>query len=122
MTEFLLRASDLVLDGASIVLLVTGSFFFLAGTVGVLRFPDVLTRLHALTKADTLGLGFVVLGLCIRTELWSVRVQLLVIWVIVLVSTATVAHLLARTALESRPDQSRADQDRTDRNRTGASS
>ena len=40
-----------------------GAFFFLAGTVGLLRFPDTLTRLHALTKADNLGLGLVVLGL-----------------------------------------------------------
>ena len=40
-----------------------GAFFFLAGTVGLLRFPDSLTRLHALTKADNLGLGLIVLGL-----------------------------------------------------------
>ena len=40
-----------------------GAVFFLAGTVGLLRFPDALTRLHALTKADNLGLGLVVLGL-----------------------------------------------------------
>ena len=40
-----------------------GAFFFLAGTVGLLRFPDTLTRLHALTKADNLGLGLIVLGL-----------------------------------------------------------
>ena len=33
----------------------SGAFFFLAGTVGLLRFPDLLTRLHALTKADNLG-------------------------------------------------------------------
>jgi monovalent cation/proton antiporter MnhG/PhaG subunit len=40
-----------------------GVFFFLAGTVGLLRFPDTLTRLHALTKADNLGLGLIMLGL-----------------------------------------------------------
>ena len=38
-------------------------FFFLAGTVGLLRFPDTITRLHALTKADNLGLGLIILGL-----------------------------------------------------------
>jgi len=41
---------------ASLLLLGSG-FFFLAGTVGLLRFPDVHSRLHALTKADNLGLG-----------------------------------------------------------------
>ncbi len=51
------------LDVVSAVLLLAGGFFFLAGTVGLLRFPDVYTRLHALTKVDNLGLGFVVLAL-----------------------------------------------------------
>ena len=44
------------------IAVVAGAFFFLAGTVGLLRFPDSLTRLHALTKADNLGLGLVVVG------------------------------------------------------------
>lgn len=48
------------------LLLVTGAGFYLAGTVGLMRFPDVYTRLHALTKADNLGLGFVVLGLALQ--------------------------------------------------------
>jgi len=47
----------------TIVALSAGVFFSLVGTVGLLRFPDTLTRLHALTKADNLGLGLVVLGL-----------------------------------------------------------
>jgi multicomponent Na+:H+ antiporter subunit G len=45
-----------VLDLLSIVAVSAGAFFFLAGTVGLLRFPDSFTRLHALTKADNLGL------------------------------------------------------------------
>ena len=56
------------LDIFSIVAIGAGSFFFLAGTVGLLRFPDALTRLHALTKADNLGLGLVVLGLLPRAD------------------------------------------------------
>ena len=54
---------SLALDVFTLVAVVAGAFFFLAGTVGLLRFPDTLTRLHALTKADNLGLGLVVLGL-----------------------------------------------------------
>ena len=50
------------LDIVTITAVSAGAFFFLAGTVGLLRFPDPLTRLHALTKADNLGLGLVVLG------------------------------------------------------------
>jgi multicomponent Na+:H+ antiporter subunit G len=53
----------LALDIFTIVAVSSGAFFFLAGTVGLLRFPDTLTRLHALTKADNLGLGLIMLGL-----------------------------------------------------------
>ncbi len=52
---------SLVLDALTIITVSVGAFFFLAGTVGLLRFPDALSRLHALTKADNLGLGLVVL-------------------------------------------------------------
>ena len=57
-----------VLDIFTVVAVSAGAFFFLAGTVGLLRFPDPLTRLHALTKADNLGLGLVVLGLLPQAE------------------------------------------------------
>jgi multicomponent Na+:H+ antiporter subunit G len=87
-------------DLATIVLLTVGGFFFLAGTVGLLRFPDVYTRLHALTKADNLGLGFVVLALLLRTESWTVRFKLVLVWLLVLATTATVAHMMARAALD----------------------
>jgi len=89
-----------MVDAAVVLLLIAGAFFFLAGTVGLLRFPDVFTRLHALTKADNLGLGFVVLALMLRTDSVAVRLKLLLIWMIVLAATATVAHLMARAALD----------------------
>jgi len=76
----------------------TGAFFFLAGTVGLLRFPDTLTRLHALTKADNLGLGLVVLGLLPPTESLRDGLKLISIWLLVLLAGATVSQLIARTA------------------------
>lgn len=57
-----------VIPGLSGFMLLAGAFFFFAGTIGLLRFPDVYTRLHALTKADNLGLGLVVLGLVLQAE------------------------------------------------------
>jgi multicomponent Na+:H+ antiporter subunit G len=62
-----------ILDIFTVVLVSAGAFFFLAGTVGLLRFPDTLTRLHALTKADNLGLGLVVIGLLSRAGGCSTR-------------------------------------------------
>ena len=52
-----------LLDIVTVIAVSAGALFFLAGTVGLLRFPDSLSRLHALTKADNLGLGLIVLGL-----------------------------------------------------------
>ncbi|HYW75735.1 MAG TPA: monovalent cation/H(+) antiporter subunit G [Gammaproteobacteria bacterium] len=88
------------IDLLSLPLIALGAFFFFAGTVGLLRFPDVYTRLHALTKADNLGLGLIVMGLAVHAESWFVAGELFLIWTLVLVSGASVAHLVAHSALE----------------------
>ena len=80
-----------------------GAFFFMAGTVGLLRFPDPLTRLHALTKADNLGLGLVVLGLLSRAEGPLGALKLVAIWLLVQLAGATVAQLIAREARRDGP-------------------
>lgn len=79
-------------------LLVVGSTFFLAGTVGMLRFPDTHSRLHALTKADTLGLGFTVIGLALLAGSAAVALKLLFIWLVALIASSTVCYLLASEA------------------------
>ncbi len=89
----------LVVDLLAGALIVAGAFFFLAGTVGLLRFPDVYCRLHALTKADTLGLGLLGAGLVLRAEGWAARAQIGVTWLLALAAAATVCHLLARTSI-----------------------
>jgi multicomponent Na+:H+ antiporter subunit G len=89
---------SLVADIFSVLAISMGALFFLAGTVGLLRFPDALTRLHALTKADNLGLGLVVLGLVPRAEGPLGALKLVVVWLLVLVAGATVSQLIARIA------------------------
>ncbi len=89
----------LVMEVASGILIVAGCLFFLAGTVGLLRFPDLYCRLHALTKADTLGLGLIVAGLVLQNPVWPARLQLVLIWILALSAAATVCHLLARSSL-----------------------
>ena len=81
------------------MLLIAGAVFFLAGTVGLLRFPDVYTRLHALTKADSVGLGLIVAGLAIQIASWAGAVKLLLIWLLVLLAGASLSHLVSRVAL-----------------------
>lgn len=88
----------MMLDVLSVGLLLAGCFFFLAGTVGLLRFPDVYCRLHALTKADNLGLQLVVLGLVLRSDNPFTAGKLILIWGLALVASATIAHLVANLA------------------------
>jgi multicomponent Na+:H+ antiporter subunit G len=94
---------SLALDLFSVLAVSAGALFFLAGTVGLLRFPDALTRLHALTKADNLGLGLVVLGLLPRAEGALGALRLVVVWLLVLLASATVSQLLARVARRAGP-------------------
>jgi multicomponent Na+:H+ antiporter subunit G len=85
-----------LLDLWTVIAVAGGAVFFLAGTTGLLRFPDAFTRLHALTKADNLGLGLVVLGLLPQMDSVSAGLKLLCIWGLVLLSGATAAQLIAR--------------------------
>ena len=94
---------SVALDLLSIVAVTAGGFFFLAGTVGLLRFPDTLTRLHALTKADNLGLGLVVVGLLPQVGSVMVGLKLIVVWLLVLLASATVSQLIARVARRQEP-------------------
>ena len=91
------------LDVVTIAGVSAGAFFFLAGTVGLLRFPDTLTRLHALTKADNLGLGLVVLGLLPQAGSLRIAFKLVCIWLLVLLAGATVSQLIARVARQAEP-------------------
>jgi multicomponent Na+:H+ antiporter subunit G len=87
-------------DAFTFVLISAGMFFFIAGTIGLLRFPDVFSRLHALTKADNLGLGLVVLGLLPQMGSIFVAVQILLTWVLVMIAGAVASYLIANHALE----------------------
>lgn len=95
---------DLLLAVLSWLLLVGGLLFFAAGSIGLLRFPDTVSRLHALTKADTLGLGLVIAGLSLRADSLLEVGQMLLIWLLLLASSATACQLLARQAGEEPDD------------------
>jgi multicomponent Na+:H+ antiporter subunit G len=84
-----------VLALVSLGLLAAGAVFFVAGTVGLLRFPDVYSRLHAVTKADNLGLGLLVAGLALVAGSVVVAVKLVAIWVLALLASAASCRLIA---------------------------
>ena len=83
----------------SLALIGGGAVFFLAGSLGLLRFPDVYSRLHALTKADNVGLGLVVAGLAFQAESGAVVFKLLLVWLLTTYSSATACYLVAQAAL-----------------------
>jgi multicomponent Na+:H+ antiporter subunit G len=77
------------------IAVLAGAFFFVAGTLGLLRFGDTLSRVHALTKADNLGLGLIVLGLLPLADSITDALKLVVIWALVLLGGTTAAQLVA---------------------------
>jgi multicomponent Na+:H+ antiporter subunit G len=88
-----------MIEWLSGLLLLLGAAFYLAGTLGLLRFPDVYCRLHALTKADNLGLGFIILGLALQAESLAVALKLLLIGPLALAASAAVSFAIARRAV-----------------------
>lgn len=94
------------LDWVTVTLLCGGGFFFLAGTLGLLRFPDAHARLHALTKADNLGLGLVVLGLVLQAPGPAVAAKLILTWLLALLASATSCYLIAGVSRGRREDAS----------------
>jgi multicomponent Na+:H+ antiporter subunit G len=90
-----------IADGTSAVLLVGGCALSLAAAVGILRLPDLLSRMHALTKPQTLGLLLVVTGLALRLrDLPSVGMLLLVV-LFQFTTTPVAGHMLSRAGFRA---------------------
>ncbi len=92
-----------------------GLFFIVVGSIGVLRFPDVYTRLHASGMTDTMGAGLVLVGLSFQSGLsfesgaWLITVRLLMIWAFLLFTSPIATHAVARAALHGKVEPIRVD-------------
>ncbi|MDR6951810.1 multicomponent Na+:H+ antiporter subunit G [Ancylobacter sp. 3268] len=86
----------MIADLLTLALVLAGATFFLAGTVGLLRFGDPLSRLHALTKADSLGLGLIALGLMPQADSLWMALKLLLVWLLVVAGSTAAGQMLAR--------------------------
>jgi multicomponent Na+:H+ antiporter subunit G len=89
---------DSVLDIAAGVCLVLGALLSLAAGVGLLRFPDVLSRLHAGTKPQILGLVFVVLAIALSARAWPILLVLAPVILFQLLAAPVAAHMVGRAA------------------------
>jgi len=90
-----------LLDVFTVIMTASGFFFFFAGSIGLLRFPDVFCRLHALTKADNLGLGLIVLGVLPQAASIFDALQITFIWLLIMVAGAVSCYLVANQAIET---------------------
>jgi multicomponent Na+:H+ antiporter subunit G len=85
----------------SALLLIVGSGFCAIAALGILRFPDVYTRLHAASKAGPLGAGLILLGVATASGDWQIAARCVLGFLFLIATSPVAAHLLARAALKS---------------------
>jgi multicomponent Na+:H+ antiporter subunit G len=92
-------------DAFTLAFASAGAVLFIAGTLGLIRFPDTLSRLHALSKADNLGLGLIVIGLMPQAESFAGGAKMVCVWLLAQLSAATASQLLASAAAARKRDR-----------------
>jgi multicomponent Na+:H+ antiporter subunit G len=93
---------NLAIEIASWILILLGSFFTVAGALGILRMPEIFTRIHAASVTDTLGVGFLILGMALQAGLSLVTLKLFFLLALFVFTTPVVTHALARACLHER--------------------
>ncbi len=90
---------NLWVDALSWACLAVGGVFCVIGALGLLRMPDFYTRMHAASVIDTLGAGFILLGLMLQSGLSLVAAKLLMVGLLIFFASPTATHALARAAM-----------------------
>ncbi len=88
-----------VLSVLTWALLLSGAFFLVTGALGMVRLPDVFTRMHAAGMADTMGAGLILAGLCLYSGPNLVTVRLVLILAFLWFTSPIATHALAKAAL-----------------------
>jgi multicomponent Na+:H+ antiporter subunit G len=86
-------------------LLAGGCFFFLVGTLGLIRLPEAFSRMHATTKCDTLGAGLILLALIVNQGFHVTSLKLLILMIFILLTNPTAAHIIAKSAYHAEKKQ-----------------
>lgn len=112
---------SLLLDILSGVLIIAGSAFIVIGAVGLVRMPDLYTRMHAASVIDTLGAGLLISGLMLQAGFTLVTLKLFFIFALFFFTGPVAAHALAQAALgeDIKPQLDEDRRDRLDRSETG---
>ena len=89
-----------MIETIALVLIISGLVFFLTGSIGLLRLPDLPSRLHALAKADNLGLALVAAGTILIDASLLNAFKIILIWVLVMAASSVSSHMIARAHLQ----------------------
>ncbi|MBG6179583.1 monovalent cation/H(+) antiporter subunit G [Arthrobacter sp. CAN_A1] len=94
--------NDTVIDALTAVLLIGGALMSLAAGIGLLRFPDLLTRMHAATKPQVLGLLLFLLAMGLQLRTWVLVPVLVVCWIFMLLTVPVSAHMVGRAGYRTK--------------------
>jgi len=85
-----------------IIFLFGGAFFYFVGVVGLIRLPDVFSRMHATTKSDTMGAGLIFIGLIIWQGMTFISLNILIVLIFIWLTNPTASHYIAKVEYVSR--------------------
>lgn len=93
---------DAIIDVLTAICLVLGALLSLAAAVGLLRFPDLMSRMHAATKPQVLGLFLLLLAMALQLRSWAVLPILLIAWIFQLLTVPVSAHMVGRAGYRTK--------------------
>ncbi len=93
---------SLAIEIASWALILAGSFFTLVGALGLVRMPDIFTRMHAASVTDTAGAGLLIFGMMLQAGFGLTTLKLLILLGLFLFTGPVVTHALAQTCLHEK--------------------
>jgi multicomponent Na+:H+ antiporter subunit G len=95
-------SADTVIDGVSALFMVVGALMSLAAAIGLLRFPDLMSRMHAATKPQVLGLFLLLCAVGLQLRTWWVWPVLVIAWIFQLLTVPVSAHMVGRAGYRTR--------------------
>lgn len=94
--------NETVIDALTAVCLIGGALMSVAAGVGLLRFPDLLTRMHAATKPQVLGLLLFLMAIALQLQSWILLPVLLLCWIFMLLTVPVSAHMVGRAGYRTK--------------------
>ncbi len=91
-----------MIEWIAAILFVSGGFFCLIAGIGIIRLNDVFSRMHAATKAGTLGLALICVGVMLTADSWLKVAEALFVFLFMIASNPVGAHLMGRAAFRTR--------------------